>query len=175
MHKIKNKLGWFGIAVIGFILTGCLLSGTFVINHKFTLGDMGDFYFYQVDITNDQVWKDHSDKIDFIDAVGMELYITSTESAAVTFNAFVDNYSGEDSSPNSVPDDATVIIQNMTVSPGIIFITYAKSLTLLKNLDVLKALAKTGKFDFYAETTGTAGTTFVVDSARLVVTLSASY
>ena len=175
MRKLKNKLGWFGIVVIGCVLTGCLLSGTFVINHKFTLTDMGDFYFYQVDITNDQIWKDHSDKIDFIDAVGLELYITSTESAAVTFDAYVDDYSDVTFTPGSVPDDATVIIQNMTVSPGKTFISYAKSLTLLKNLDVLKALAKTGKFDFYAETTGTAGTTFVIDSARVVITLSAGY
>jgi hypothetical protein len=174
MRKIKNRMGWFGMALTGLLLAGCILSGTFVISHKFTLSSMGSFFFYQVDITNEQVWKDHSDNIDFIDAVGLELYITSTEPTAVTFNAYVDNYSGDDSNPVSVPTGIPIIIEDMTVSTGKTFITYAKSLTLIKNLDVLKKLVKKGKFDFYATTTGTPGTTFVVDSARIVVTLSAS-
>jgi len=175
MRKLKNKLGWFGIAVIGCILTGCLLSGTFVINHKFTMGDMGNFYFYQVDITNEEVWEDHSENIDFIDAIGLELYITSSEPSTVTFDAYVDTYSDVTITPGSVPTDATVIIEDLTVSPGKTFITYAGSLALLKNLKVLKTLTKKGKFDFYAETTGTAGTTFIIDSARVVITLSAGY
>ena len=175
MYKIKNKLGWVGTALLGFLITGCLVSGTFVINHKFTVNDMGDFYFYQVDITTEQVWKDHSDKIQFIDAIGMELYITSSEPSTVTFNAYVDNYSGEDSNPAEVPDGITQIIEDMTVSPGKTFITYAKSLTLIKKIDVLKALAKKGKFDFYATTTGTPGSSFIIDSARVVITFSAGY
>ena len=135
---------------------------------------MGTFYFHQVNITNEQVWKDHSDKIDFIDAVGLELYITSTEPTTVTFNAYVDKYSGEGSNPSSVPDGIPHIIQDLNVSSGKTFISYSRSLAIIKHLDDLKSLVKSGKFDFYATTSGTPGTTFVVDSARIIVTLSAS-
>ena len=53
-------------------------------------------------------------------------------------------------------------------------VTYAESLKIIKGLDTLKKLAKTGQMDLYATSTGGVGSTFVIDSIKAVVTFSAS-
>ncbi len=175
MNKLKNKISQSSLIVIGLLLAGCLVSGTFIITHSFQFTAQSGFYFYQVNLTTEQVWKDHSDKIDFIDAVGVELYITSNEAGNVTFDAYVDNYSGAGSNPSSVPASATKIIDNLTVPPGSTKITYAQSLGLITNLSTLKTLAKVGQFDFYGTSSGNDGNTFIIDSGKVIVTFSAGY
>ncbi|MEZ5360220.1 MAG: hypothetical protein R3F48_15490 [Candidatus Zixiibacteriota bacterium] len=161
-----------GLAIVS-IVAGCIVSGTFVIVADFDFTASGDFYFHRVDITDDATWQDHKDDIDFIDAVGAEFYITSTEGTDVTFNVYVDDYTtGPD--PITVPTSASKIITDFTVPNGTTKITYKQSLSILTNLERLKTLAKKGMFDYYATTTGTVGSTFVIDSAKIIVTISAS-
>ena len=155
------------------IFAGCyLISGTFIIVDTFKFTAQSGFYFYQVDITDEPDWIDHKDDIDFVDAVGVELYITSTETDPVTFSAFVDNYSGPLSSPSSVPTSAKAIIKDLTVPPGTHQVTYAQSLAILQNIDLLKALVKTGRFDYYGTSTGNDGNSFKIDSAKVIMTFS---
>lgn len=172
MNISKQFARLFGLALIALLAVGCLISGTFIIVEDFNFTAQGGNYFYKVDITTNQEWEDHKDKIDQIDAVGVEFYISSTESGPVTFNAYVDEY-GVDST--TVPGDTKKIIDAFTVNPGLDqHITYTQSLTFLKNLELLKSLAKTGKFYYWGTSTGSEGSSFVIDSGKVIVTFSAS-
>lgn len=173
MIASKHIRLFLGLALIALVAAGCLVSGTFIIVEDFNFTAQSGFYFYPVDVTDDQDWEDHKEDIDQIDVVGVEFWITSTESGPVTFDAYVDDFSG--GTPSSVPPTATKIINAFTVNPGANqHITYAQSLTFLTGTDRLKALAKTGKFDYYGTSTGNEGTTFKIDSGKVIVTVSAS-
>jgi hypothetical protein len=174
MKKHLRYLPATGLILAMAAIAGCLLSATFVIHEpiKFTMQD--NFYFQQVNLTDNATWEDHGDQIDFIDAVGMVLYITSGEAENVTFNAYVDKYSGPSSDPSAVPKTATKIINNLQVAPGKTTITYKKSLSIITGLDRLKELVKAGQFDFYATSSSGLGSSFRVDSGEVVVTFSAS-
>ncbi len=173
MKKYIRYLPATGLLLAAVIIAGCLLSATFVIREPIKFTMQNDFYFQQVNLTDNATWKEHGDQIDFIDAVGMVLYITSGESGNVTFNAYVDKYSGPSSSPASVPTTATKVINDLQVPPGKTKITYKKSLTIITGLDRLKALVKAGQFDFYATSSSGFGSSFRVDSGEVIVTFSA--
>ncbi len=162
------------MTVLAFSMLGCIVSGTFIVVESFTFTAFSGFYFYQVDVTSTSTWEDHSDDIDFIDAVGTEFYITSNETSDVVFNVYIDDYSGPGASPTSVPGSATKVIDNLTVSPGTTMISYSESLGFITGIERLKELAKEGQFDYYATSTGNLGTTFVVDSGKVIITFSAS-
>lgn len=172
MNKFIKRFGILGALLVLATISGCIVSATFVIDELFYFIAMDDFYFYQVDLTTDEDWQDNKDKIDLIDAVGVVFYYTSSSAGNVTFDAYIDDHSGAGANPESVPTGATAIIEDFTVSPGEGTMSYAQSLSIMDELDELKRLAKVGKFDFYVTSTGTIGTNFVIDSARVVVTLT---
>ncbi len=176
MNKIKILLILLSSLILAVALTGCkyIISGTFVFVEDIEFSAAGGFYFYQVDITDEPDWQEHKDDIDFVDAVGVEFHIISTEEGNVTFNAYVDDYSGPGSLPTSIPAKATKIIDGLIVPPGETNITYAESLKFLTGLDRLKALVKTGRFDYYGQSSGSVGTTFIIDKGKVIVTLSGS-
>lgn len=168
MARLQSAAGLLTV----LLLAGCIVSGTFVIIEEITFTAQGGFYFHRLDITDDATWEDHKDDIQFIDAVGAEFYITSTEPDDVTFNVYIDDYSSGPV-PVAVPASASKIITDFTVSPGTTRIDYKKSLSIITNVERLKALARKGMFDYYATSTGSDGTTFVIDSAKIIVTVSA--
>jgi hypothetical protein len=173
MHKSIFKSGIFGAVLALIILSGCLLvSGTFVVTEKFTVNPRTGFYFFQADVTQTSTWEDHADDIHFIDAVGFIMYIRSFESSEVDFDVYVDDYSGPMANPTSIPSSATIVIDDLPVSPGESVISYKQSLESIENLDTLKKLAKAGRFDCYTTSTGEDGGTFIVDSVIVMITLS---
>ncbi|HOP06114.1 MAG TPA: hypothetical protein PLF13_02360 [candidate division Zixibacteria bacterium] len=175
MLKKIQMLPLGGLIVSALLVAGCLIvSGTFVIVKDFDMTAEAGFYFYQVDLTTEPDWDDHKDDIDFIDAVGVEFTIVSTETSDVAFSVYVDDYSGAGANPTSILPTADVIIDSLTVSPGTTRITYGESLTFLRNIPRLKSLVRSGKFDYYAGSTGNDGETFVITEGKVVVTLSAS-
>lgn len=160
------------LAAIMVYAGGCIFSGTFIITEPIKFQAHDDFYFYQVNLTDNATWQKHGDKIDDIETVGVELYIRSIND--VTFNAYVDEYSGPLSSPTSVPGGATKIIDSLAISSGSSLITYKESLKIITGLDKLKALVMKGMFDFYGTSSSGLGSAFVIDSGKVVVTFSAS-
>jgi len=154
MRNILKKFGLPGTLIIVSLVIGCILSGTFVITEEINFSAEDDFYFYQVDITNTS-------------------YITSTEPANATFSMYVDEYSGLGPVPDSVPTSATLIIKDFLIPTGASVISYSESVNAIQNLETLKTLAETGKFDFYGTSSGTVGNTITVDSGKVIVTFSA--
>ncbi len=173
MKKYLLYLPAAGLLLAAIVFAGCIVSATFVIHEPIKFTMQNDFYFQQVNLTDNATWKEHGDQIDFIDAVGMILYITSAENGNVTFNAFVDKYSGPSSNPTIVPTTSTKIINNLQVAPGKTTISYKQSLKIITGLDRLKELVKKGQFDFFATSSSGFGSSFRVDSGEVVVTFSA--
>jgi hypothetical protein len=174
MNKIMKKLGVLGLISIVLLVSGCILAATFIVDEIIFFTPKSTFYFEQVDLTDDETWEDHEDEIDFVDAVGVEFYITSTAPGSITFDAYIDDHSGLGSDPSVVPAGAIQIIDGFTIDPGIGGMSYIESLSEIMELDTLKHYGKLGMFDLYITTSGNVGTTFVIDSARVVITLSAS-
>jgi hypothetical protein len=160
------------LAAIALLAGGCIFSGTFIITEPIEFSAHDDFYFYQIDLTDNAAWKKHGNKIDKIDAVGVELYITNENNS--TFNAYVDSYSGPSSNPTAVPGDAITVIDSLALPAGPSVITYKESLKIITGLDELKTLVKKGMFDFYATSSSLVGTEFVIDSGKVIVTFSAN-
>ncbi len=172
----RKHLCWSGgLLVAALVFTGCLLSGTFVVDQSFNFSGGTGFYYYAVDITGEPVWQDHKDDIDNIDLVGFELWLHNSGSSDLVFNAYVDDYDHALCTDNpclTANTTKTMVIDNLTVAPGDRHITYGESFKYLVGIDRLKALAKEGKLNLYATSDG--GGTLRVDSAKVVITLSAS-
>ena len=170
-----KRLCFTGLALAILIIGGCILtSATFVVSETFIFQTHDDFYFHRVDVTNTDTWQDHSDDIDFIDAVGFIMFARNLESSDISFSLYVDDYSEGTSIPDSIPTgSATQVLENLAIPPGESVVTYAESVKNIKNIDRLRTLAKEGKFDCFVTSTGGTGSTFVVDSIIVVVTLTA--
>lgn len=180
MKQLVKRFGWLPLVLAGLVLSGCLVSGTFVVVQVFTFGQAsGNFYSEAVDLTEDDVWDEHKDDIDRIDVVGFELWITNETTADFTYSAYIDD--PEDPmwvTPEQVDSLATLIFDNLTItgagagSGSRRVITYAQSFAYLKNVPEIRRLMKLGVFDYYALTEGTG--TGTVDSVKVIVTVSAS-
>ena len=172
--RIQKKIsGLLGLALIAVFVSGCIISATFVIVKEFNFPPREGFYFYQVDITTDETWQDHQDEIDIIEAVGFEFYIHSSASGDIAFSVFVDDFSGAGADPSEVPTSADVVLDSLVISNGSSKVSYSRTVGLIEHLDRLKELTRTGRFDVYTTSTGEVGGNFIIDSAKVIVTLSA--
>ena len=175
MRLIREKLAAMSLLGILLLLTGCLVSGTFVVTIFINGEDFSTFtglYHYVVDLSTDSDWEDHKDKIKDIDVIGVELWITNNASAATTFNVWIDDISEPEwMSLGEVDANATKILEDVVIAVGANHITYAESLGLIQNVTTLKTLAESGQFHFYGHSSLLAE--YTLDSARVVVTVSA--
>jgi len=178
MRRIENTGRILGAFVIAMLVAGCyLISGTFVVIEEFSFTSETGFYHYYVDVTGEKDWIDHKDDIDDIDLVGFELWITNNESTDVTFVAYLDEAtSGPYTNYTDVHANAVRILDKITLPAGPgkqTHITYGGSFGYIMNVEVIKKLAKTGKFHFYGVSSGGTATGFIVDSAKVAVTFTA--
>lgn len=176
MRALKMKFALIGLAAFGLLLSGCLLSGTFVIDEDFSFTAASGFYFYPVDVTSEPDWEDHKDNIDMIDVVGFEMTMNNANPGDVTFSVYVAPTAATQQydTKGELDDNAYVVIDDLTVPAGTSTMTYAASLGKLKNLAKLKELAKTGKFHYYGVAEGMTSETFTVDPGKIIITVSAS-
>lgn len=173
MNSLLKKLFAIALLPMVLVLSGCLISGTFVIIDSFSFTTTTGFYIYAVDVTDESDWADNKDKIDFIDEVGAEFYLRNTGSTDATFSAWVDDYGTNHANAGAVEANATLVIDSIMVpAGGSLNVSYAQSFNYITGIARLKALAKTGRFDFYGTSTGAVGTTFFLDSAKVIVTVS---
>lgn len=175
MRVIREKLAAMSLLGILLLLTGCLVSGTFVVTIFIDGNDMTTYnglYHYEVDLSTDSDWEDHKDKIENIDVIGVELWMTNNSGSAATFNVWIDDIGDPVYSTVEMVDSlATQILEDITIVSGANHVTYAESLGLIQNVATVKTLAETGQFHFYGHSNLAAQ--FVLDSARVVVTVSA--
>ncbi len=177
MTRLAKRMGLPAFVATCFLLVGCLISGTFVVtifveDEEFTT-DNG-FYYYFVDLTDNEDWEDHQDNIDNIDVVGFELWIDNTSGSATTFDVWIDDAgNAELMSLAAVQASATKIVDGLTIANGANFITYGQSLGVIQNTETLKTLVEAGEFHYYGYSSAGMGL-YEIDSMRVIVTVSAS-
>jgi hypothetical protein len=178
MKKLMHRFGLIGTTLTSLLLVGCLLSGTFVVSmlfKDFPVAGSGNLYYFDVDVTSEDVWTDHEDNIKDIDNVGFELWVTNVSGVANTYECYIapmaSLLSGQ-SSKSTVVAGATKVLEVPLAATGQTFIGYADSFSHLTNLETLKALAESGQFKFWAMSAATL-TDFTVDSILVVITFTA--
>ena len=157
MKKLVSKKSLLGLALLAILTSGCLVSGTFVIVHDFSVIFTADggFYWWPIDLTTDPDWEDHQDDIDDLDALGLVFTIENTSDVTSTFNVLFAAASGEADPYGTV--------------------TYAESLGYLGDMAAIKTVVLTGRFDYYGTSTGGSGDDpFVITDGSIIVTISAS-
>jgi len=173
MSRLKHIIALTGILAVS-MFTGCIYSGTYVIDETFTPDLKAEFYFGQVNVTTDPTWQKHKDDIHFVDAVGFELWFTENpgnDATSFLFNAYANGFSTPPMD-DSIPSAAHNVVKNLNVSVASGRITYAQSLSAISKLDELKALAKTGKLDYYHTQESDDAIDITIDSVRIIITLS---
>lgn len=179
--KLISKIRRYGplaLALILLAIGGCIVSGTFMIIKPFHLTTYnGKIFYYTVDITTEQEWKDHRDEINEVKTVGFELWITNNEAFPVAFEVYVDEY-GQPEYDNADDIEAypTQVVGNLELAAGPgaqTHISYGDSFGHLMNVKKLKQLVESGKLHFYGLSSGGTSSGFFVDSGKVIVTLSA--
>ena len=161
------------LAALMMVMAGCIVSGTFMIVKPFDFTTGTGFYYYLVDITNEQDWKDHKDQIDDIDLVGFELWFNNPTASDVTFNCWIDDSNNSAKQNYLEIVQTTKILDGLTLPPGKSHLTYGNSFQYIMNVPTLKTLVKSGMFHYYGTSDNGQGT-FTVDSGKVIVTFSAS-
>jgi len=179
MRTRISKSAFFLLITLALVSSGCLISGTFVVveDFDFDFTAQGGFYWYPVDLTGNSVWEDHADDIDNIDAIGMQFTIRNTSDVSSTLTIRIKRASGA-ADPDGVPPPitgATAIIEGLTVPANSSrVIGYVGSLAYITNLDKIKEIIMSGRFDLYGTSTGGPEEPFEVRDGKIVVTISAS-
>ena len=180
MRLKANCLGIAGLALICLLAAGCLVSGTFVVSEdiNFDFTAQTGFYWWPVDLRENEVWQDHRDEMDDIDALGFEFIVTNTSDVTSTLSFSFAPAAGDAdtaSKPTEIPKTAVLAYGPLTVNAGETKkVTYGESLSLIQNLDQIKAIVFTGRFDYYGTSTGNPVGVFEVREGKIIVTISAS-
>ncbi len=152
--KKKSLWGLWGCILLILLVSSCFLfSGTWVIIYEVEEADIdcpGSFYKFTVDLTEEDIWKDHKDDIDNIPDISLTFKLANTGTDTLTGRVYVSPSSTLDDT-TEVKDSATIILDGISVAPGdTLQMTLAHYYDLLQNFDTLKDLVKTGKFTAYA-------------------------
>lgn len=162
-----------------FLLTGCIIVGTFVIDFEVDETDIDalseGIYHFNVDLTTDEDWEDHKDKIKDIDNVGFVLKVTNGNSSDITIKLYIDDV---DLTPytnsGDIETNTTQVLSDITLSGPSgtsTIIDWPTSLTKVMNIATLKSQAESGEFGIYVISEGQLD--FTIDFAVVAVTVTA--
>ncbi len=181
--KKKNLILSGSLFLMTLLVSGCLLvSGTFVIVETVNVTLQSGFYSTSINLTNNADWEDHRDKLDKVEVVGFELWVTNNEPVEWSFWAYMDNFDSNcttESCANAsttkflVFDTLTIPAASETSSTKIV--SYAESFQYIQNLDEIKQMVFDGSFNFYGYGAGGQnGNGGTIDSIRVIITVNAS-
>ena len=174
--KKKSLWGLWGCILLILLVSSCFLtSGTWVIIYEVENEDIqagAGFYKFNVDLTEEEVWKDHKDDIDDIVDVSFTFKLVNhNDEDTLTGRVYVSSSSTLDDT-TEVKDSATIILDGISVLPGgTLQMTLAHYYDILQNFDILKDLVKSGKFTAYGIVPNTVDMEF--SDVVVVVTVSA--
>lgn len=181
--KLYQKIALSAVVLSLFVLGGCLVSGTFVVEETFSFTTQTGFYFEPVNLTTNPDWEDHVDNLDDIELIGFELWITNNETSEWTYSAYADEYDelcddlacfNESTTKFKVFGDLVVPAATSTGS-STKYVAYNKSFQFIQNFEAFKKLAMGGKFNLYGIASGgSGGNGGKVDSIKVIITINAS-
>ena len=181
MRGLRLKIALTGLLLVALAITGCnLVSGTFVVVEDVEVSFTADggFYWYPLDLASNPTWKEHQAEIDKIELIGFSFNIENTSDVSTTFSVLFAGETGPAnplSPPTSMPDDTVRVIDGLTVGPGATrTVTYVESLGMISNQAALKAIVRSGRFDWYGLSSGGSGpAVFKVTKGKIIITVSA--
>ncbi|MFQ5498994.1 MAG: hypothetical protein ACE5FH_04920 [Candidatus Zixiibacteriota bacterium] len=180
MKHIRNHLAISCATAASILLGGCLLTGTWVVEtmlRDLVVSANQDSYYERVDITDNDVWQDHSDDVKDIDAIGFEMWATNSGQAD-NFDIYIADTTaglGPNSSVGQIAADGVAVLEDLPlVANGKTYISYPGSFSYFQhqNLGKIKKLVEQGAFDFFAFS-NSSSVNVTVDSVRVVLTLTA--
>ncbi len=178
MKMLKSVLALLTVLSAALLIGGCLMSGTFTIVEEFSFTSEQAIYFYPVDVTDEEEWKDHKDDIDRIDIIGFELWITNNQAAPDTLAVYIDDYGETEwNSLAQLQANTVKVFGDLAIAGGVgtqTHVTYGQSLGYIQNVAELRRLAKEGRFHYYGTSPGDGAAGYTVDSVRVVLTFEAS-
>ena len=177
--KIKNLAR--GSLILTMLLTGCLISGTFLIAIPFTLlspSFVNGLVKECADLSDDETWDDHSDDIKRIDKITFDAVIGGNMGATDTVSVYIAG-SGSSYTTAAQVEGATdtypVLLGYVTNPSGVDTLTVAEADALLQltgsNFESVKALVESGAFCVYVTSTG--GNAGSIDEANVYITFTA--
>lgn len=171
MLKVFKNLSVLGLA-LAILLTGCgIVSVTFLLYEDIDQASVTSFYYYGVDVTDEEDWEDHKDDIEQVNWVSFELFLTNPGGTDITFNGYVDDADNAVCGTAACAQAATRILRNITIPAGTQrHITMGQSFDYMENMLILRDLAVEGAFHFYGVSDGP----FEIDSGTVVVAIVAS-
>ena len=178
--KIKNLTR--GSLILMMLLTGCLISGTFLITIPFTLTSP-DFEAGLVkecvDLNDDETWADHSDKIKRIDKITFDAIVSYNSGSVDTLSVYIAGSTSSYTTAAQVEgatDTYPVLLGYVTNPSGVDTLTVAEADALLQlsgsNFESVKALIESGAFCVYITNTG-ATSMATIDEANVYITFTA--
>lgn len=152
--KKKSLWGLWGCILLILLVSSCFLfSGTWVIIYEVedaNIHPSQSFYKFTVDLTEEDIWKDHKDDIDDIADISFTFKLANTGDDTLTGRVYVSSDSVL-ADTAAVKSSATIILDGITVASGdTLQMTLAHYYDLLQNFGTLKNLVKSGKFTAYA-------------------------
>jgi hypothetical protein len=152
--KSTRKYLWLLPLLLLTLAGGCwLFSGTWVIIYVADDEDIHateDFYRFTVDITDEEIWKDHHDDLDNIEDISITFKVVNPLLTPATGQVYV---SSDDALSDSaaVVSSATLILDGFTIpAEDSLEFMMADYYDLLQNFEALRDLVKTGVFTGYA-------------------------
>lgn len=155
MKKTTRLVLLIGLGM--FAAAGCLMSGTFVLTlhlNSFDPNSPGLFEAHGVDLTTEDVWKDHKDDIKNISDVRFRAKIENTSAAHATGEVYFSS-NGTYTTPAQVraAADAFIVFGGLGIPAGEEkTLTFAESAKYRQNLDKALALVEVGTFYLYVLT-----------------------
>ena len=166
---------------LALIVSGCIVSGQFIIliAGTDTITSTDDTLDYlAVDLTEDETWQDHQDKIQAIVDIKFECeFENNNDGAAADGELWISTelYSTVD----QVRDNATIVFSGMNLAAGEVReVSFSESADYIENLDTVLDLLEGGQFYVYGIASNTEFDVTVrgagsEDYARFMITFSA--
>ena len=152
------------------LLSGCgLISILILVDEEIPATTASDLYIHSVDVTGDADWDDNKDKIEFVNYVTFDLYLSNSSTTSdVTFNGYIDNFAHTICADMACAEGKVRVLRNIVVPPGGRHITAGQSFAFIENMETMKTLAEKGQFHFYGVSTDGV---FAIDSGRVIVAI----
>ena len=153
MLKSKMAYYWWTILILSCLgVTGCLLSGTFVID--LSLNEMAfttaTFHKQQINLSSNQTYNDHKDQIKDITDIGFALKIENNSALTASGELYLSDESTY-TTASQVKSNATLILTGISVPANSTkSINWSESYQYIRNLGALKEQVKSGSFRVYA-------------------------
>lgn len=171
-----------GIFVACLLTAGCLVSGTYPIvqgiNFSFTANT--GYYWYPVDLNDNDEWEEHKDKLDDIEAIGFEFDIANNTSENCEFTVMFKEETGpadQNNPPTNINlSDYLLVIDGLAVAAGATrHVSYVESMGMIQNQAALKTIIMSGRFDYLGFSCGGTGDDlFIVTNGKVIITVAAS-